>query len=247
VVSDFAATSTVPIKYCVEPHQNIALARNKALQNACGDFIAFIDDDEFPNRGWLLTLFNTCREYGVDGVLGPVKPVFEQEPPAWVLKSKLYDRPSYATGFVIDWRKGRTGNVLLRKEVFESGVQAFRPEFLIGEDQDFFRRMIAKGRVFIWCDEAVAYEVVPPLRWTPKFILRRALFRGTAAKFHPTFGALEIAKSVMAVPLYTVALPFALAMGYHRFMPLLVKLFDHLGNVLSCLGIKLIKDPYVTG
>ena len=37
------------VKYCVEPRQNIALARNKALQNAEGDLIAFIDDDEFPD------------------------------------------------------------------------------------------------------------------------------------------------------------------------------------------------------
>ena len=34
--------------------QNIALARNKAIENAKGDFIAFIDDDEFPLDQWLL-------------------------------------------------------------------------------------------------------------------------------------------------------------------------------------------------
>src|SRR5256885_668732 len=73
VVRAFATHSAVLVEYCVEPRQNIALTRNKALELAHGEFVAFIDDDEFPTEGWLLTLFKTCNQYGVDGVLGPVK------------------------------------------------------------------------------------------------------------------------------------------------------------------------------
>jgi len=51
VVGDFAAASSIPITYCVEPRQNIALAQNKAIENANGGFVAFIDDDEFPTKG----------------------------------------------------------------------------------------------------------------------------------------------------------------------------------------------------
>jgi len=46
-VLKFSAASPVPIRYYVEPRQNIALARNKAIENANGDFAAFLDDDEF--------------------------------------------------------------------------------------------------------------------------------------------------------------------------------------------------------
>jgi succinoglycan biosynthesis protein ExoM len=165
VVADFTAATSIPIRYCVEPRQNIALAQNKAIENAKGDFVAFIDDDEFPTSGWLLTLFKVCNEYGVDGVLGPVKPHFDEEPPKWLVKGKFYERPAYPTGFVIDWRKGRTGNVLLKGRIFAAGKQPFRPDFLTGEDQDFFRRMIEKGHVFVWCNEAAVYEVIPPIRW----------------------------------------------------------------------------------
>ncbi|MBZ5706580.1 MAG: glycosyltransferase family 2 protein [Acidobacteriia bacterium] len=246
VVSDFAASSAITVRYCVEPQQNIALARNRAIENAVGDFVAFIDDDEFPTRSWLLTLFKTCREYGVDGVLGPVKPHFQQDVPKWVVKGGFYDRPSYRTGSVIDGKKGRTGNVLLKKTIFSAGEQPFRPEFRTGEDQDFFRRMIEKGHVFIWCDEAMAYETVPPVRWKRTFMLKRALLRGASAVIHPTFGAREVAKSIVAVPLYAVALPFALMAGQHRFMLLSVKLCDHLGKLLALAGIQPVKQQYVT-
>ncbi len=232
VVRDFAAASSIPIKYCVEPQQNIALTRNKAIENANGDFVAFIDDDEFPTRRWLLTLFKACHEYAVDGVLGPVKRHFDEEPPKWVVKGKFYERPTYPTGFVIDWRKGRTNNVLLKTRIFAASAQ-------------FFRRMIEKGHVFVWCNEAVVYEVVPPIRWKRTFMLRRALLGGAVSVIGPTFGALAIAKSVIAVPAYTAALPFALVLGHHRFMILSVKLFEHLGKLLALMGIKPIRT-YVT-
>jgi glycosyltransferase involved in cell wall biosynthesis len=245
VVSAFAEASTIPITYSVEPRQNIALTRNKAVENATGNFLAFIDDDEFPAKRWLLTLFTACEKYQVDGVLGPVKRYFDEEPPDWVLKGNFYERPTYPTGFVIDWTKGRTNNVILRKTLIPAGAQPFRPEFRTGEDQDFFRRMIAAGHVFVWCNEAVAYEVVPPIRWKRTFMLRRALLQGAASVLHPTSNLRGIAKSIIAIGAYTAALPFALPV-HHRFMILLIKLFDHLGRVLAFMHIHVIREPYVT-
>lgn len=246
VVGEFGASSGIPIKYCVEPQQNIAMARNRAIENAAGDLIAFIDDDEFPIKRWLLTLFEALNKFGVDGVLGPVKPHFDDEPPQWVVKGKFYDRPSYPTGFVIDWRKGRTGNVLLKRQLFDPSTQVFSPEFRTGEDQDLFRRLIAKGHVFIWCHEAMAFEVVPRARWNYSFMLRRALLQGAASRLHPTFGVRDIAISMIAVPAYIAVLPFSLVLGQGRFMSPLVRLCNHAGRLLASLGINPIGEPYVT-
>ena len=246
VVAEFAGVSPIAVRYFVEPRQNIALARNKAVENAQGDFVAFIDDDEVPTARWLVALFRACERYQVDGVLGPVKPRFDKNAPQWVVEGRFYDRPTYPTGFVIDGTKGRTGNVLLKKRVFASCPQPFRPEFRTGEDQDFFRRMIARKHVFIWCDEAVAFEVVPPVRWKRIFMLRRALLRGQSAIFHSTFGMRDIAKSVIAVPVYMATLPFALLLGQHRFMSILIKLFDHLGKLCAVLGIQPVAGQYIT-
>lgn len=246
IVSEFAAKSRIEIKYVVEPQQNIALARNKAISSATGDFVAFIDDDEFPIKSWLLTLLQACHEYQVDGVLGPVKRHFDERPPGWVLKGDFYERATYPTGMVIDWRKGRTGNVLLKKELFAADTQAFRPEFRQGEDQDFFQRMIETGHRFIWCNEAVAYEVVPRIRWKRTFMLKRALLRGAMEPKTSDFGVRNFTKSIVAVPVYAMALPFAAIFGHHRFMKLLISLCDHLGKLLAVVGINPIKDPYVT-
>lgn len=245
-VSDFAASTFLPIRYCVEPVQSIPMARNKAVENASGNYLAFIDDDEFPTESWLLTLYEACQRYKVDGVLGPVNPHFDEEPPKWIRLGNFWQRPAYPTGTIIDGTKGRTGNALVKREVFPEGEVPFRPELRSGEDQDFFARMIEAGRVFVWCQEAVAFEVIPPKRWKRSFILRRSLLQGSMRGVNQTFGLVSFAKSVIAVSVYTVLLPFTAIMGHHRLMALLVKLVNHLGKVLSSLGIRVMQIPYVT-
>src|SRR3990170_6642495 len=68
-VESSARQSKISIGYYVEPEQNIALARNKSLENATGDFIGIIDDDELPNKDWLVCLFKAYKAYNADGVL----------------------------------------------------------------------------------------------------------------------------------------------------------------------------------
>ena len=76
VVLECARDSAVPLRYCVEPEQNIALARNRAVSKAEGELIAFIDDDEFPAKDWLATLYKALVHSASAGVLGPVRPFF---------------------------------------------------------------------------------------------------------------------------------------------------------------------------
>jgi len=245
-VDTFASSCPIPITYACEPRQNIALARNRAVKEASGEFIAFFDDDQIPSENWLQSLLSLCEKTGTDGVLGPVKPIFEVKPPDWVTKGGFYDRASYPTGFKIGWRQGRTGNVLLRRSILEGETEPFRAAFLTGEDQDFFRRMIDKGFKFVWCNEALAYEVVPALRWDRRFMIRRALLRGKVSLRHPGVGAKEIGTSLLAVTGYSLALPFVLLLGHHRFMRMLVSLCDHLGRILECVGLNPIREAYLT-
>jgi succinoglycan biosynthesis protein ExoM len=240
--------SNVPyaVKYCVEPRQNIAMCRNKAVENAAGDFVAFIDDDEFPIGEWLLTLFRTLRRYNADGVLAPVNPHFDVGAPQWVIEGGFYDRPVHPTGMKLQWSQCRTGNALLKKELFDGDSQPFKPECLSGEDQDFFRRKIEEGCSFIWCHEAPAYEVVPPVRWKRGFLVRRALFRGIFAQRNHGSQPVRVLQALISVPLYALLLPVALAFGQAKFMACVFKLSYHAGRLFGLFGFNPIRGPYVT-
>ena len=236
------------ISYYVEPEQNIALARNKAIEKAHGDFIGLIDDDESPAVHWLLNLYKALNHYKSDGVLGPVLPCFEKDPPRWVLKGRFFDRPTHPTGHVLEWQNTRTGNVLLTKELLNKDRQGFDPAFGSGgEDRDLFRRKIEEGYVFVWCNEAPVFEFVPEKRWERTVLLKRAMLRGKMALNTRRSKPMSIFYSAAAIAIYTVCLPLFFVLGQHVFMKYLIKIFDHLGKVLAFLGINLVKEKYVGG
>lgn len=243
VVRRCARETGLVIRYAVEPVRNIALARNTALANAQGEFVVFIDDDEFPVALWLFHLFDTCRTTGFAGVLGPVKPQFEEQTPQWIIKGRFYDRPTYPTGFELSWHECRTGNVLLRHSILPQEEPPFRREFGTGgEDQDFFRRMMERGHRFVWCNEAVAYEVVPLSRCGRRFLLSRALLRGKNSWRLKQRRFRNLLKSIVAVPAYLMALPFLLLAGEHYFMRYSVKLVDHGGRLLASIGLNPVSE-----
>jgi succinoglycan biosynthesis protein ExoM len=240
IVAAFSSRSLL-VTYCVEPQQNIAMARNRAIEHADGDFVVFIDDDEFPAEDWLHNLLKTYLAYGSDGVLGPVKPYFEFEPPRWATKGGFFERPTYATGFKMRWQETRTGNVLFRRNILYGIDIPFRPEFgTAGEDVDFFRRMMEKGYTFVWCNDAVAYEVVPPSRCTRRYLLKRALLRGSNSPKHPVHRVQNLTKSLFAIPCYLLLLPFLAAFGQHIVLKYLIKLCDHTSRLLAFLGFSLV-------
>ena len=242
-VREFAATASFSVTYCVEPRQNIALARNKALESGTGEFVAFIDDDEFPNRTWLRELLKTHDQYKVAGVLGPVRPWFDHEPPAWILKGRFFDRPEHPTGYRLGMWQVRTGNVLFERRILEGVTTPFRSEFgTAGEDVDFFRRMMEGGHAFVWCNEAPVFEVIPPERCTRKYLLKKSFLRASNFLKHPTDRVANIMKSCVAVPAYAVALPFLLIAGQHHFMKHLIKFCDHGGRLLTLIGINPVRE-----
>jgi glycosyltransferase involved in cell wall biosynthesis len=244
IVSAFQESHGIHVAYYCEPEQNISLARNLSIEKAPGNFVAFIDDDEFPEEDWLLAAYCACAKYKADGVLGPVRPHFQTPPPNWIVKGGFFSRPSFATGSVIrDLRHTRTGNVLLRRPVFGDEVP-FEPRFgrIGGEDKNFFGRKIAAGGVFVWCDEAIVYETVPEDRWRRGHLLRSAFVRGVSAAMRGRLGVRDVCKSLVAIALYTAALPMLLVTGHHRFMKVLIKDCDHISKLVAACGVVLIKE-----
>jgi succinoglycan biosynthesis protein ExoM len=139
--------------------------------------------------------------------------------------------------------EARTGNVLFVQSILDGVSEPFRSQFgTAGEDIDFFRRMMEKGDVFIWCDEAVVHELVPPERCTSKYLLRKSLLRGSNFLKHPTDRVKNLLKSFVAVPLYGMALPFIFLAGKHRFMKYLIKFCDHAGRILTLLRMNPVKE-----
>lgn len=247
VILSFQRVTKLNVKYCIEPEKNIALARNKAIENAKGELVAFIDDDEFPISTWLLELYNTYKKLAADGVLGPVKPYFDQEPPEWLVKGRFCERKEYPTGTHLHWGETRTGNVLLDRRLFDK-EDRFGVEFgkTGGEDVELFKKMINQGRVFVWCNEAIAYETVPPERWKRLFHIKKSLriggLTGEKARKGELGGGVIYLKVLSALCIYGTALPFSFLISQCIGMRCLSKAAYNFGWVFGFLGLTILRE-----
>ena len=244
-VLEWRRKTRVEILYSVEPERNISCARNRALASSHGEFIAFIDDDEFPEPAWLQNMFNTYARCRVDGVLGPVLPFFEGKPPDWLVKSKLCVRSSFATGTpMTDPKHMRTGNVLFNRRIIEKAEKPFDPFWgrTGGEDAAFFQEMVARGFRFVWCNEGIVHELVPTERQKRSYLVQRAFIRGVTTADQERLLSLGTLKSIAAVSLYVVSLPILAIVGQHLFMRYFIRTCDHAAKLLAHIGIRLVRE-----
>jgi succinoglycan biosynthesis protein ExoM len=170
------AAAQFALRWLREPRRNIAYARNLAVANARGEWVAFVDDDEVVDESWLAAYWQLAAEGECDGYFGPVLPRFEMWVTPW-LDASFFTYPRFRSGAPITAHGAHVGNSFVRRALFRD--TRFDPAFgnSGGEDTALFRRLMARDARFAWCDEAIIHEYVPASRQRPGWLARRA-FRG---------------------------------------------------------------------
>jgi hypothetical protein len=163
-------SGTLNISYVHCPSKGLANVRNELLKEALktqADFIAFIDDDEYPDSEWLNELLVTSLKNNADLTTGPKIPVFESKVPksisCWF---KEHEHENDERINHID-----TGNLLIRTQSLLKNNVWFDTDFnkTGGEDTYFGYEMIKKGSTIYWSKNAIVYETIPEnkskIRW----------------------------------------------------------------------------------
>ena len=177
------------LHYAVQPLKNIALTRNRTVEMAAGEWMAFIDDDERAPSDWLARLDAAAKAYAADGVLGrwtPWCPLRRHlDTPRQVLRF-----PRMATGMVVPPNRLRFGNVLLRGRLLREIEVCFDPAYGLtgGEDGDLLSRLALAGARIVWCDEAIVREPIEHSRLSLVWLLRRSLRGGQDFARHSLSG-----------------------------------------------------------
>jgi glycosyltransferase involved in cell wall biosynthesis len=156
----------VPVRIVREDRLGLSNARNRALREARGKYLVFIDDDETPDSQWLAAYEHDMLAYDPDALGGRINVLFEHgERPSWLQDELL--------GFLghLDHGKGcwltdpatpfYGGNFAVRKDLF-SKVGEFDADLgrkgqlnFGGEDTEFYRRLIASGFRVRWVAAAI--------------------------------------------------------------------------------------------
>ena len=173
--------SPFEVVYRVEARRGIPSGRNTAVSAALewgADFVAFIDDDEWPDPDWLQQLWATQVSTGADVVTGPVLPVFDEPPPEWVISGGFFERPRFEHNEEIEW--ATTSSVLIARACFEFFDEPFDRGFGLtgGDDTHFFAQLHDAGFSIRWCETATVYEAIPASRVDVGWLVRREYRRG---------------------------------------------------------------------
>jgi succinoglycan biosynthesis protein ExoM len=243
-----ASAAPFPIRYEIQPVKNISMTRNRTVELASGEWLAFVDDDERAPENWLLLLGAATMQRAADGVLGPVEPVVPATAPDWIQRGRFYDWPRMQTGTVVPLNKLRFGNVLLRASLLRGLSAPFDPDYGLtgGEDGDLLARLVQRGAKIIWCDEAVVHEPVENARLSLHWLLRRSLRGGQdfarhdlAGRYGPSTPATRLVLLLRAVLQTLVAGGLALLSfprGRHYAALWLLKASANVGKLSVFLG-----------
>lgn len=213
------------LHFAEQPRRGISFARNKAVEVALSrdaDFLAFIDDDDWPEPDWLLRLVETQMSSDADLVFGFWRIDVDQNLPDWVKATPAFQQPDReAKGYLGMPRWASTCNVLVRADLVEhmaSNGEAFAAEFafLGGEDKDFFIRAITDGASFAWTQESLIHKFSDSERVTVRGLLKRAFRIGCSTmhllKHHGSAPAIRERrmKSIKKLVKSTFALPVSI-------------------------------------
>ena len=232
----------------LEPRRGQTYAYNRGFLAAStmspADYIAVLDDDEYPDRAWLTRMVAAASSLDADIVGGPVLPVFD-DPQHWLARSGLYQPQRFASGRV-DMIYG-AGSMLAKASVIEAYLdEPFSHAFAFtgGSDLDFFTRCRRDGRSFAWADTAIVFETTPRSRTTLPWLLRRNFRKGSEVvrigrQWHAPLHtiALRRGRALALVTLGALSLPFAAMRGRSAIVGCLNRMARDIGRIAAEFNI----------
>jgi len=240
------AAGNLKVTVLAETRPGIPFARNALVRAALADgsdYVLFVDDDEVVEHDWLAHHLRTVDDRQADVVAGPVLPTLPAGAPRWAACSGVFERPRFETGKVLPW--AATGNTLVSTAVFERVSPWFEDRFARtgGSDWEFFRRVAAEGFTIVWCDEAVAHELLSLDRVTPRWFVRRCLRTGSvrgletrrAGSAEVTSGMISGPRAAAVVAAATLLTILEAPRGWRALRRARQALF-HVGVLLGLLG-----------
>ena len=180
-VAAFAkAHSDLNIKLVDEPQQGLSHARNRGIVESKGQFIAFIDDDETINEGFVSAYIDLFCNHGAFVGAGALKVQYETTRPKWMshYTEKMIANPLDLGSEIVTISRTimpTGGNMAFNREVFnlygnfDTNLGRKGDELFGGEENDLFERIRELGERIYYAPQAIAYHHIADKKLTPEY------------------------------------------------------------------------------
>ncbi len=190
VVKGFSATGT-DIRYVHESKTGVSHARNRAVREARGEILAFMDDDQTVHPDWADGVLAAFDDPGIDVILTRLYVIgphgrglsdralrfpekdygTEPFPIAWETRN-MYTFSTGASAYRLNVLRAAGG---FRRDLGPVGRRQFG-----GEDTEMYERLLRLGKTITYWPHAVVYHHIPFERTTWSYALQKAFDRGVS-------------------------------------------------------------------
>ena len=180
-VSAFAeAHPELNIRVVEEPQQGLSYARNRGIAESKGQVIAFIDDDETINEGFVSAYIDLFRNHGAFVGSGVLKVCYDSKRPKWMshYTEKMIANPFDLGDEIVTVTTKITptgGNMAFNREVFnlygnfDTNLGRKGEVLFGGEENDMFDRIRDLGERVFYTPHAIAYHHITDRKLTPDY------------------------------------------------------------------------------
>lgn len=166
-----------------EAKLGLSNARNRAIAEAAGEYLLFIDDDETPHPSWLVNHAAAMAQHTPDAQGGPIDvQLVGGARPAWLRDELLGFIGKLDHGQVTGWLTQPDtpifgGNFAFRRTVFErigsfdAGLGRLGAANIGGEDIEIYDRLLGAGCRVRWVPDALIYHRVESTKLRRRYFL----------------------------------------------------------------------------
>lgn len=196
VVAEAAHGHRLSIRRVLETRQGLSYARNRGLDEAAEEMIVYLDDDILVSPKWISGCLQVLQEFHVDAVVGPIYPLFEQDPPehmhgrALYMISSGYSRrgespillPDSSAHELTGCNFGVTRKMARSLQGFNLNLGRIGDRLLAGEDWDFGLRLVAAGGRTAYHPDCSIQHVMVTKKMSKDYLRQRAWEAGLTAR-----------------------------------------------------------------
>lgn len=189
IADDFCGKNT-NFKYIFEEKQGLSQARNRAIAEAKGKFLAYIDDDAIADREWVKNILDAIKtDSSMVAFGGPIYPWYNSEKPKW-FKDEFEIFSLGEQIFQLNEENHPFGligpNMIFKKEIlnkyngFSAKYGMNGDKIAFGEESLLFYRMIKEKENIQYFPSIKVLHLVSDKKYSLKNAFQRSSMNGRA-------------------------------------------------------------------